>query len=125
MRRLGRRLFTLCSALSLLMAIAVVVMGVRGRRGAEESEGKSSRWLADGSVASNEVDLSFQRRIVVDVAGARVPPRSPATDRLYSYRVLADRSGGRPRLWLRLRRYLPGPDNDAFSPEDFDSPGYS
>src|SRR5688572_8669853 len=123
MRRLARWLFTLCSAVSLLLCVAVCVSWARGRRGADEAEWKYSRWLADGGVASNEVDVTLQRRIVVGVQWARVPPRSAATDHLYYYRGMADRSGGRPRLWLRHRRYLAGPDNDAYSPEDFESPG--
>ena len=120
-----RRLFNLLAAASLLLCVVTAVLWVRGRGGADQAEWTYDRRLPDGSAASNEVSLSFEHRLGVVVKWAHAPPRSPATDDLFYYYVSADQGGGRPRLTRRRRPFVPGPDNDAFSPVDYRSGAFS
>jgi hypothetical protein len=120
-----RRLLDVLAIVSLLLCVAVGVLWARGRGGADEAEWKYNRWRADRGAASHEVDLSSGERIGVAVRWAYAPPPHPAHDDLFYYYVSADRSGGRPRLTLRHRRYKPEPDSDAFRPTDYGDGAYS
>jgi hypothetical protein len=120
-----RRLFNIATAASLLLCVAVGVLWVRGRSGADQAEWKYNRSLSDRSAASTEIDLSFGHRLGAIIRWAHAPPRDPNDHTYAYYYASADRSGGHPRLRLRHRRYVPGPDNDAFSPEDYSSTVYS
>src|SRR5687768_10576832 len=122
---MGRRLFTLAAVVSLVTCVAVCVLLVRARDGADEAQWRQHRRRADGGVGSTEVDLTLGRRIGVVVRWADVPPRSPSTDDLFYYYVSADRSGGAAHFTVRRRLYKPGPDSDAYSPEDYDSEVYA
>src|SRR5215207_7990764 len=67
MRRLARRLFTLCSAVSLLLCMAVCVLWVRARPGEDRFAGTlaGSRY----TLVSNPGGLALR--------GPRAPPRDP------------------------------------------------
>jgi hypothetical protein len=100
-----RRFFTLCSALSLLMCVAVCVLWVRGRTGTDTAAWTFDRWLPDGSAASNQVHITCDHRIWLSVNWGRVGP--PTGQLVWGYYVNADASGGRPRFWFHRDLYDP------------------
>jgi hypothetical protein len=103
MRRLARHLFTLCSAASLLLCVAVCVLWVRGRTGYDEAAWTYDRYLLDRSAATNHVQLTSDKRLWLDVNWGRVGPYNGQL--VWGYYMNADRSGGRPRHWFRHERY--------------------
>lgn len=124
MRRLGRHLFTLFCLLSLLLAVAVGVLWVRGRGGADEVEWRCNRRLADGSVVSRDVQLSFDKNLWAFVEWGTAPASPPRNHNLAYYYVNADRSGGQPHWHVRHRPYVPGAENDHFMPEPLGGAGW-
>jgi hypothetical protein len=119
MRRLARHLLTAFAALSLLLCICVAVLWVRGQSGADRAHWKYNRWQSDRSVASNEVELSFERRIGAIIHWGHAPPPAQKNYHLFYYYNSADQSGGLPRLRLSRRPYVPGEVNAAFQPTDY------
>jgi len=112
-----RRLFTALSALSLVLCVAVCVLLVRSRSGSDSAEWTYDRYLPDRSAASNQVYLTSDKRLWLQVNWGRVGPFNGQL--VWGYYVRADLSGGRPRLGFRHERYDP---MQTFGfPRDFDN----
>jgi hypothetical protein len=75
MRRVKRRLFTILSALSLLLFVAVCVLWVRGRSGVDAVALTHDHWPNDGKATSRQVDLISDQRLWVNFSWGRVGPR--------------------------------------------------
>jgi hypothetical protein len=120
MRRL---LFTLFSALSLLLCIAVCVLWVRGRWGSDEADWRYDRYLPDRSAASTQAYLSSNKRVWLSLSWGQVGPYNGQL--VWGYYVNADQSGGRPRLTFRRLDYrkdlfLGSDDGPAIDPDALD-----
>jgi hypothetical protein len=91
-----RRLFTIASALSLLLCVATVVLWLRGRTGYDEAAWTYDRYLPDGSAASSQVYLTSNERLWLSVNWGRVGPYDGHL--VWGYYMNIDQSGGRPLL---------------------------
>lgn len=105
MRRFARHLLTICAALSLLLCVAVCVLWARGRSGSDMAAWRYDRYLPDGSAASNQVYLTSDQRLWLNVNWGQVGPYNGQL--VWGYYINADQSGGRPRLTFRHAPYDP------------------
>ncbi len=96
MKRLFRWAFNGAAALSALLFVATCVLWVRGRTGYDDVAWSYDRYLSDRSAASNQLELTCDRRMWLSVSWGRVGPYNGQL--VWGYYVNAEESGGRPRL---------------------------
>jgi hypothetical protein len=90
-------LANLAVGLSFFLGVAVCVLAVRGRNGADRASWTYFRYLPDRSVRSNEVHLgSDHQHVWLSIGWGAVGPFNGQL--VWGYHMNADNSGGRPQL---------------------------
>jgi hypothetical protein len=105
MRRRLRWAFNSAALVSAVLFLATCVLWVLARTGYDEVTWSYDRYLADRSAASNQVILTSDRRLWLNVVWGRVGPYNGQL--VWGYYLNADQSGGHPRLAFQHGLLIP------------------